>query len=976
MGYRFIRPIISVLTSFGIAVPSPTLAASKILRTSKGHYAVLTSGTSKPKQNHQMIFGPDSSSIKVDLDGNGRWDHWEINKNSITIIAENPLKGHYQSLSYQYRLKAGYARADFIYEEKSGTYLLAGKGFEKYKKMNAENIIIGDCTTQDNLRKQANTWTEIMAKFGDYKEFTDWIFENNQFIDPSCKEGKFKDSFQEIKYGIGAVIQGSVRSEEDDPDLHLRFMSCMDHHGLGVHADRIRRTLLEKIDPQKAAGIYNRNFVGPVIPTKPAGGGAYSETSHSNLPQTIMSLNAPANFTRFPMENSADANNVLTQYNEDYPRFNEKPLVRCEFTPLDAETLKRANWDTLERQVTLNRLVSETLPEHKPYYVDEFNLKNASLPATKVDSYDYAKAFFHELIHASFIENEKFTQAIENCCGDENGFDLKNPACNAMDEYVKKFSAQQAFIGAMYKHNPEKYASYHQNLINKMGGLINLANFLEGDVVSRFRSKTDRCNSNHKNCRTAERVLQDAKIECEKNYPNNTQYCMDKFNYDFVQSVYKIYEEECAKYHSSSFPLNCRELAAEFTNIFGDCQPPKEIESKKSSSYFLQILLGEHSAAESNQLCQCFNVFSAVKKNDEHYTQITSDPDYLGTKVPRGWSVIPPGKAAEDNSKFSQRPVTREMLEQMKVVPNSQISKEFISGYERSSDILYNSAVKVYDRIKSEILPMAHADTGGSSAESSLNRRLSANNDPLRIADPFSSTSGRDGSSISSYKNSERANTNHGGSGSKNAKSSSPEGSSLVATNAGGSSPNTGNGGTTNNKGQQQNSFGSDPPLATVSSPIQSKAQRLALADLPAKNGEVRFGGRGKAGVDKKSEGNSDSVASGGARRPNGQGSQSRQSGNSNSLAGRGTSSGKNLADRQPAAIPTEFTNVGELLKYLTGTYRHVKEALEKPEFVKSLIDFRVRVINHESQVFGSRQPDYILQFNKANGALNIVKWK
>jgi hypothetical protein len=1009
MGNRFNRSIISTVLCASIALPRPSFAFTKMIAGQKGRYTVFLSETRRPKEHRQIVLGPDSSTIKLDLNGDGVWDHWELNKGNISVIANTPIKGHYFNLSYQYNMKMGLARADFIYDEKTKSYLMTGRILQAHKKLKAENIVIGKCSMRDPIARLAGEWNNLLAKnAGELEDYTNWIVDNgnNRFIDPSCKEGKFKDSYDKIKNGMAQVLQWSSRSEVDEKDFPGRYLQCMDHHGFGIHADRIRRTLFEKIDPQQAMKLY-KAIPAPFVtqPVVPGGSGATGGGGNTEIGEVVANTTTTASETRVSAENSAAARDAEIRNNEGFARLNEQPLVRCEHSPLSERPIQRGKWDPWARQITLSRLVGDQIPSSIPAYQKDFKFPNADIPATKVGFDDYAKTFFHELLHASFIENESITEAIENCCSLDWGFDKKNPACHAMEEYMKKASGQQSFIYAMTRgeNKSRAYASYHQALIDQVGE-INEANRLEGNVIYRFKTVKDQCDSNGKNCKTVERSLFDKKAECVAAHPSDQETCTKKFNREFYQRLHSIYKTECTEFDSPGKPLNCSDLATDFLNIFGDCKPHRYTFEKSTKwQTIFQILMGEANWATASQACDCFEIASNSFKMDED----KAPGEYDFAKYNGNPSQVRPGKDSSDYADNSKRPVTPDMYKDMKVIPKSQINKDFIQGYERSSSALYDSAVTVFKRIRNEILPTAHASSGISREESSLNHRLSASyspNSPVRIADPFQSRSAipvRDllasnsaketelfTSTNSDYDKSSGKTSTKPSSGQSDSDFDSAYSSSQANSNSAVSSISTTTGGSKESQSLMGSSpeklkpvNGSDYQTGRPTGPqedgntkgnLQNSSGRLAAADLPGKKSEEWV-------ASDKIKGPSTNHTS-----TNTSANNSLNGASKNGLAG--NSIGGSL-NRQPASknnksdvrnsIPTANATTDELLKFLIGPYRIVEETLPKPEFNKLLIDRRVKVLNHNHKVFGSRQqPYYILQFNEANGALNVVKWK
>jgi hypothetical protein len=1003
MGILKFRQIVNAILIFGIVIPSPAIAAkTKIFKTTKGQYSVLNYLNSKTKEQSQMVLAPDSRSNRYDRNGDGVWDHWEFNKANLTLIAEGPYRGHFTQLQYHYRLQQGELRADFIYHEKSKSYYLVGKKFEKYKVLKSENIVIGQCAQRSDVKVLAEAWNQVRSKIFDLGRIN--LLEadtENRFIDASCKQGIFKDSYPTMINGLAQVLQYSGR-DEPDPDFDEasppRFMSCMDRHGLGVHSDRMRSFLYRKLEPSIADYLYNKNIPG----NKNISGSGLETSPNAHIEHNLFATGLGVNEnSQIPVaensaesEYSADSLKAQKELDEKIKTNLYTPLLKCQYKANLANGVERANWSQNNLQITFNRKAGERIPASMPRYTKDWGLKNTEIKEHHVDAYDYARAFFHELLHSSFIDNEGFTEAIENCCGADNGYSSKNPGCQAMTKYIQKESGHQSYIYALMQKDPDAYSNYHQNLISELGSIDN-ANRLESSVIYKFKSETTQCNQDRSKCGlTLERVLMDSAGTCMAgagSSDSKKKQCEQKFNRDFYIGMHGLYEKECAATKLPRETFNCNSLATSFLNLFGECAKHVGLDFENKWDFLLAFIIGKNSFADDPGKCACFEITNSARSeyaelgnnsrfdSNEHIpyvSDIQKDLEDGHGKIP---SFVSPGQSSDNYNRESEKPVTKEMLGETAAIPNSQLTKEFTRGYERRSTSLVDSAISVYNRIQKEILPSAYADTANSLAEVALNNRLSSNqldskNSSMRISDPFQSASDSSSDSANSLNSSVQMDY------------SDPSGS-LNRPNASAASESS------------PISFGSSIGNSANSS-IGHNGASLASSDStrPSKR---------RPGVPPHSNtsngpGNSGALVAASSRAGRARGLQQDPNANSNTSAN--SNSGSQDSDRKTKAakasegrVPASkggsaeldirsqknkekksyrFANSDELLKFLTSDYRKVDIALGDPELIKILIDQKVKVLNHQNRKIGSRQPDYILQFNKANGALNIVKWK
>jgi hypothetical protein len=477
-------------------------------------------------------------------------------------------------------------------------------------------------------------------------------------------------------------------------------------------------------------------------------------------------------------------------------------------------------------------------------------------------------------------------------------------------------------------------------LIRELGNSINLANNLEGNVITRFKTKADHCDETGNCNKTLERVLMDSKHECTKNSKTTSDEdrCLVKFNNDFYDKMHKLYEAECSQFRSNSFPLDCKNLATGFLNVFGDCKDQSAKSYFKNKwDYVLQLILGESSTANDLKKCECFDIaHSSFKQDSPHLEDIdnpglnstpkshyTRNEDSFNTEADNDNnntinSFNRPGKNATNFNHLSERPVRREMLLEMKVVSNDQISKEFTHGYEQRSTIIMDGALAVIKTLNDDILPMAHAKAADNTADTALNNRLNATSSSsssksssVSIPDPFQNP-------VSLGKTD---NSGHG----------LPEKASSTSSNQLGTKAENMNQ-IRHSKNDTSDSFAKGE---LTQEGIKSNGDFLPLTSTQGN----------RAGRDPATQ---------------------------NRLPHSGASDAR-VNDESPHYV---FLNTSELLKFLTGPYQKVIDALLQPEFIKILIDHKVKVINHKGTSLGSRKPNSILQFNSANGSLNIVKWE
>jgi hypothetical protein len=1008
MGQFSFRQFISILLVFIVAQPSQAFTSTKAIRTNHGNYSVIQMGNSKTKKvQTQIIKGPKSYSSRTDLNGDGFWDQWELNTKNVSISAANPFDGHYNKLSFVFDMPNGKITTNFAYEKRYGTYILTQKSYRPYQVFKSQNIVIGPCSSQDQrIMKLASAWNDAYNKLNRNSD-SQVVFNKNPYlfsnlIGTSCMAGEFSNSITDIKSGLAEVFSNSNRIDSTSKK-EGRYLQCMDSHGLGIHADRIRAKLYSEIEPYKAIdiqrGISNKSLGNPPLTISAGGGGLENpnliDKSHEMSPQ-IQKL---AELSEESQESSAK---IL----EDSSKYS--PLIQCSPKRNVSNALSRASWSEQQKEITLFLPKGYEIPTYEPRYSDELGDNTYRLPARKVDAHDYAKAIFHELIHASDIEEEGFTESIEDCCSLQNGYNIQEPSCKAMLSFIKRNSARQSFIEAMKSKNRDAYWAYHNELIRQMGGSSTQkewADFLERDVIYQFKAKTDQCDKSGHCGKTIEAVLLEEKANCKK----SERECLEQFNIGFKKSIRSIYIENCKGYSSQVSPLKCEDLADGFFSVFGDCDSNKHSHNFKNINnwYFaLQFLFGTNSnaATGSMQKCNCFEIANTSYNDSlsnidgsEFPTELSHISNSENNDDANAWSVVnKPGRNANSYNDQATQPVTKEMLREMSPVPHDQMNREFVDGYERRSTVMLDTASHVLARVKNEILPQAQASAMSDSNPSTL-----------RIDDPFYSRAPASASRIDSLssatvpptQNSSASNTKSSwqdyapksSDGGSNSSSNSSNNSNPFQPNSGNSSTNTVS--STNTTGNANSSTNANTNTLsirpqTASNSSSQQQGHSASNSSTSSNSQSNSNGQGinynklaktssKDGENQKPHQNEDHLTTNATQKNsttnavNGAGSRRTPASTTGSGLSASTTTNKT---REPAQAKSEFTDTEELLQFLQGPYRYVNEALKSPEFIKSLIDHRVQVITTANKSIGSKSPVHVLRFDRAKGALHLLK--
>lgn len=1015
MGQFSFRQFISVLLVFMVAQPSQAFTSAKAIKTNRGDYSIIQMGNSKTRKvQTQIIKGPRTYSSRTDLNGDGFWDNWELNTKNVSISADAPFDGHYNKLSFVFDMPKGKISTDFAYEKRYGTYILTHKSYRPYQVFKSQNIVIGPCSSQDQrIMKLASAWNDVYNKLNKNSDSVVNFDKNSKLfgslIGSSCKQGEFQNSIADIKNGLAEVFSNSNRLDNSNKK-EGRFLQCMDSHGLGIHADRIRAKLYSEIEPYKALdiqrGISNKSLETTPLAINTGGGGLTNTILIDKSHEMSLEIQKSA-------ESSQEALASINKILEDTD--NDNTLVRCSPKRDVSNALSRASWSEQHDEITLFLPKGYQIPTYEPRYSDELGNNTYRLPARKVDAHDYAKAIFHELIHASDIEEEGFTESIEDCCSLKSGFNDEDHSCKAMSSFIRRSSARQSFIEAMKSKNGDAYWAYHNELIKQMGGgstQKEWADFLERDVIYQFKAKTDQCDNAGHCGKTIEAVLLEEKANCKK----SENECLEQFNIGFKKAIRGIYVENCKAYSSQVSPLRCEDLADGFFSVFGDCDGNKHSLNFRNTNnwqFALQVLFGAQSNAASGsmQKCNCFEIASTSYKvglsnidSSEFYEELSHiSRSEMGHKDD-GSTVNRPGRNANSYNDQSTQPVTKEMLREMSPVPNDQMNREFVDGYERRSTVMLDTASHVLARVKNEILPQAQASTMSDSNPSTL-----------RIDDPFYSRSPASASRIESLssatvppsQNSSVSTANSSwqdyvpksSDGGSNSSSSSSNNSNNNSNNTNPFQPNSGNSGTntdvysstnttsnansstnansntlstrpqtTSNSSSQQQGHSASNSSTGLNSQSNSNGQGInynKLAKTSSKARENQYSSRNEddltANATQKNSAANSGYSAGSKRTP------------ANAGSGPLASSSGNQS-REPAQVKNEFTDTEELLQFLQGPYRYVNEALKSPEFIKSLIDHRVQVITTANKSIGSKSPVHILRFDRAKGALHLLK--
>ncbi len=341
-------------------------------------YYLRTTKNVNGKITRQVTLGPNYVQIKEGLLPNGRFENWEVHKAGMEVQASHPTnKGQYQSLTIKKKTAKSWVTVEYFLSKRLKRYIKVSQKSEPFRKMAAQ-VAYEDlrvtCNPNENPVEQLSGSFQDLLRRVDLDE----DLKNSDSIAAEiliAKESIFDRSC--TKKGTGAVLKtgelemlakamGKVMgSKNSDPKSYL---SCLNDHGLGVHAARIEGRfysgLLDKANSGEL-GCYNKNLIScqPHDPTEPNLFGQYDSRAGS----ITMVMN--------------------------------KNLHNC---PLD------------DPGIGPQQLKISSPIEHKKKMLE--------------------KTFFHEMIHASGIQDEYAVHALTDCCGDPQ--DKDSNACKRVDTYI------------------------------------------------------------------------------------------------------------------------------------------------------------------------------------------------------------------------------------------------------------------------------------------------------------------------------------------------------------------------------------------------------------------------------------------------------------------------------------------------------------------------------------------------------------
>lgn len=940
----FRRVLVAFLVMM-LAVPAWSLSVPQYIRTNNGDYAVFSKTNSRGQVVDQMIIGPRSQELFIDKNSDGVWDHYELAKDGVTIKGMLPRNGHFMKLEVSQRRKKGFVELTFLYEPERRTYRMISRSFRKYALMFDSDIVIGrgaqcasgaDLNTAEKTAPLAMQWNAILAKLNSQEtaqreaSLYQLILDSNRFLSPTCSQGQFADSQKAIARGMAEVMASSFRTTPGSTSG--RYLQCMDQHGLGVHADRMRAAFMTTFAHGDNAGSVRL-------------------ATAQDLGEDVVSSNSDSQ-TNIKAATLDIAKQTEVQKDEDDETLGEI-RVRCEYKA-QSGNIKFGSWDSETRRVMMYVPAGTSVPSPR---------NNSTDPLHPMGKADYAAVFFHEMVHESGMdrEDEDYVHAIGDCCSLPNGYDKNAEACKTMDDLTIAHAIAQAKEDGIRSIPAlgERYDDFDDTLIDAIGPQN--AGQLTRDLWYRFSYGDKQCiqTATGRDCsKPAQEVLQANLLACRAQTLGASaagnanvatpQKCIDDYNRGFAEYVAYETKELCKGYVASqpklSDPnrpdLSCESLSTKLKNVFGSCVPQqasvRPLErglyqwwATRGFEFAARLFFGKSDEANADTFaaekeCLCFTameiqapLFEPVTNGDlagsaagnrvawrdplsvpatpvyAPRPESTRNQDPLNIK-----SLPPPGKTTTNANNERVTQTSSTSLDNARSVSREQFNKQLLAGHEHRSTVVLDSAASALASVKDTMLPTAHASESkqvpdssrGTVAKSGASAgRAPASQDgpssmplvkvpslavqPVRISDPFAGDSSAKAATLASSADS-------------NGKSSS------LAKDAGGSS---------GNKSKNANQANAAAPGGPNTAPSPSASPALSGANSPS---------------------------------------------------------------RSVANIEQEFHSEADLMKFLRGRYTDVYKRLDDIGFRKLLIDYRIQITDHAAKVVGSRQPKTRLMYS------------
>ncbi|GIL16683.1 MAG: hypothetical protein BroJett040_04340 [Oligoflexia bacterium] len=388
--------------------------------TVKGQkYRLIQSYNSKGLAQKTILISKKETQIKVDKNGDGRTDYWEIHRPGLMIRAEEPMKNIFQLIQIKKANPKGFDEVQLVYNAKKKKYSVVGRRFLPPKKYTKENIqvdVSGTCEQSEPTVKEAVlAWEKVLSNLSDApSEIAERIEKGqNNLFSSSCMSGDFKESFPLIKDALTDVM---ASSEKAGGAKEPTYLSCLEKNGLQYHAARIEAKFYEHLEGSAGS---SRTFSSLIKCQKSSDFGSYSSWwDEISIGKTKDELSSGVKSSNMAGETATGSNRYAGR------------LV--------------ANTDGPEANARKN----------------------------------YAKTLFHELLHSSEIENEGFVHSIEECCGDPQKSD--SASCQAMRDFVTREREQKLSKQILSRSNPDQYEQLQSKISYEITDAAELNRFREG----------------------------------------------------------------------------------------------------------------------------------------------------------------------------------------------------------------------------------------------------------------------------------------------------------------------------------------------------------------------------------------------------------------------------------------------------------------------------------------------------------------
>lgn len=407
----------------------------------------------------QVLITNDRVSVSIDRNGDGLLDSWQLYTPHRDVTMREPHRGHFQIMEVEERIDKAILNMKFFRTQK-GDYRLYAVASRKNKPMFktvVNDFIVGCRASEQRLSDLAAIVNEAIVSDENHLE----TIIKDQIMQPNCKAGSFSSETDLMVKGIadvfksdslwGVAKKNEMTSALNRGDSNLRsvethglYLQCLRYYHLDTHASRI-----------------------------------------ASAPATYLLANTKEDFHW-----KIDCKTIE----------GGKPSATC--SAVSPVVRNECESSGIKSHGVAGELEQPSFGPPTISFVSD--LRGGVKDSTRSD---YARTFFHEMLHYALINDEWAADEIESCCSQPSFETLE---CKSLEKRLEAKKYAQAFENLVISALGDKYADYRNlmretyggngdqvidNFYGKVGEVYR--NYVEGDLKCGFK-KSD---ANYEQCK-------------------------------------------------------------------------------------------------------------------------------------------------------------------------------------------------------------------------------------------------------------------------------------------------------------------------------------------------------------------------------------------------------------------------------------------------------------------------------------------